>query len=146
MAGKIDWGLIDPFLGTNTDSAIARRFGVGRHTVELRRRRLGVPAFTATQPKSPEFWTTVDALLANGEPFESICRKFSIRPSSLTRRKQKLGLIKAKKKRIDWSQIDPLLGAAPDTEIAERFQISQTSVSDRRKSLKIAVFKNTPTL
>ena len=43
-------------------------------------------------------------------------------------------------------QIDPLLGTAPDTEIANRFQISQSSVSDRRKSLKIAVFKNTPTL
>lgn len=138
---RIEWGRIDPFLGTNTDAAIAQQFGVSRHAVELRRRKLRIPAFTHTQPKSPEFWAAVDALLVKGRPFESICKEFRILPSSLTRRKQKLGLIKAKKKRIDWSKIDALLGTAPDIKIAERFQISKSSVSDRRKLLKIAVFK-----
>lgn len=91
-------------------------------------------------------WTKVDPFLAELSTNE-IRERFGIKAPTSIWRRRKLGIpvVKGRRKkriwelRIKWAEIDKYLGVLSDREVANKFNISESSVSVRRQKLGITL-------
>jgi len=132
---ELDWEAIDQLLGTVSDRKIAAMYKVSVPPIRSRRLALGIRAYTRGQERD---WTSIDPLLKAGNfSIRDISLKFNIHSPTLHDRCRKLGIIRPKSEPPCWEEIDPLLGAVPDVELALKFNISKTAVASRRKQLGV---------
>ncbi len=90
MTAKIKWTYeMDALLGTITDKAIARRFGIGRLAVNWRRRKLGIRALG--HRVNTEWTDEMDALLGTLIDRE-VADKLGISGATVCRRRGELGI------------------------------------------------------
>lgn len=74
-------------LGTDTDAAIGRRFGVSDRTVHAHRQKLGVPSFRRTSKGD-----RIEALLGRGLSDSEIARRAGVDRAAVRRRREKRGI------------------------------------------------------
>lgn len=82
------WAKIDPYLGTMTDNAVAKKFGKSYGAVNGRRTKLGIAAYEKPL-KYP--WEEIDPLLGTTYDAE-LARKFGCSVSAIKHRREKLGV------------------------------------------------------
>ena len=131
---ELDWKTIDPLLGEMSDAAIAAMYEVSTRPIRSRRIALGISAYIRGQERD---WASIDPLLTAGVSIKDISLKFDIHCNTLQDRRRKLGLISPKRKPPCWSEIDPLLGTAPDVKLAREFNVSKFTIAMRRKKLGV---------
>jgi hypothetical protein len=132
-------------LGTESDSAIARRYGISNTSVAKKRSSLGIEAAHPAQSRkrgANPFWTPEFEALLGTESDQKIADHLGVPHGWVASRRRALEIPPANpRKYIDWRKIDPLLGTASDAALASRFGVDEDSVRRRRLNLKIPPFR-----
>lgn len=127
---RIDWGKVDPLLGTKTDGELAREFGVAICTIAMRRRSFQIPSHT----KAAELALTKQIEELVGKvPDSHLAMQFSV-PSYIVRRiRERLGVPKMAKKTEEMierkARIEKLRGEGLSMEeIARIYRVSKQRI------------------
>lgn len=137
-----DW---KEYIGKMSDREIARRFGLGASSVRRYRHSIGIPEF---HPGDIELPTEFIAQLATRTNYQ-LAKEFGI---SIKRIKRKRGELRIQEPKTVREPFKPLkeiwtdeaiamLGQMPDTEVADRLDISNFPVKKKRKELGIQAYK-----
>lgn len=133
---KVNWVEIDPFMGTDTDKNIGKRFNVSKVTLAARRLSLGIACYS---PAKTMNWDLIDDELGKAIDKE-LAEKHGCSISTINTRRTSLGIppYGGKSSVFDWSRVDWSMG---DRTLAKLFKDDgigcRTSVAKKRKELGI---------
>ncbi|AYN13816.1 hypothetical protein JRG49_03695 [Pseudomonas fulva] len=132
-------------IGKMSDREVARRFGLGASTVRRYRHSIGIPEF---HPEDIELPTELIEQLATRTNYQ-LAQEFGV---SIKRIKRKRGELRIQEPKTARERFKPLediwtneaiamLGKMPDTEVADRLDISNFPVKKKRHELGIQAYK-----
>lgn len=137
----------DALLGTDIDSAVARRLGVAKSSVAIRRQILGISTYQESlrgrkvearpSPLPAEAWPLLGTI-----PDLEIARRYALSTYLVRQCRRKLGIasfsgVGAKPKHQWTEETEKLLGTLPDQKVADRLSIPVSSVAAKRYALGI---------
>lgn len=127
-------------LGRVTDTAIARRAGVSRKTVEAERQRRGIPAFTPKQ--TPVRWTPALIALLGQVTDTQLADDLGVNPHTVYAKRRTLGIPPygtPSRTAYEWTKAAiGLLGKVSDAEVGRALGIGRNTVRLKRRELGIA--------
>lgn len=92
----MSWKEIDPLLGTEPDSKIARRFGLNPDDVSARRKELGIPGFRwpkgSVPSRASHIWTAEEDALLGTDTIAAVAKKLGVPTSQVQKRMKKLDI------------------------------------------------------
>lgn len=119
-------------LGTDTDTAIAKRLGLPQYTVENKRRRLGIPGFL-------EPWRPAEIALLGKMTDRRVAQRIVRSVEAVRTKRQKLGIPPFVAR---WSDEEiGLLGTDTDRAVADRLGRTLSAVETKRTSLGIPAYR-----
>jgi len=133
------WSEIDPLLGTMRDGELARKFNILLANIFLRRKKLGIPPY---QAKRVIDWNEIDPHLGTCTDKE-LAEMAGVSCSGVGSRRRMLGIPSffeshgrgRKNITINWDVIKPYLGTTSDQKLANKYNVSITSIWSKRNEL-----------
>lgn len=130
-------------LGKDSDENLAERFGLTTHKVGALRRKRNIPA--CPRPRQFTFQETRDILSDLSLSNTEVAARLNISAANISTTRRRHGLeprASRRTARLVWNAEHlALLGKLPDREVAQRMQISHTSVYIKRTELGIEGFR-----
>jgi DNA-binding CsgD family transcriptional regulator len=125
-------------LGTKSDGALAKQWGINHFLVFTKRKSLGIPSYRKFGPKD---WTPAElAMLGNKSDYE-ISKKLKLHKTSVVNKRNSLGIaafVDPSKVQHDWKDAElALLGKFTDRCVAERIGLPMHAVMAKRQRLGI---------
>lgn len=132
-------------IGKMSDREIARRFGLGASSVRRYRHSIGIPEFHLEDIELP---TGLIEQLATRTNYQ-LAKEFGISIKHIKRKRGELGIQEPKTVRERFKPLEDIwtdeaiamLGQMPDTEVADRLDISNFPVKKKRHELEIEAYK-----
>ncbi len=127
-------------LGRTTDAALAKRADLSRKTVEIERRRRGIPAFTEKRP--PVKWTRRLIAILGTASDSDIAEEMGVNAHTVNMKRRMLSIEpygRPHPMTYEWKERGlALLGRKSDTEVGRALGISRNTVRVKRRELGIA--------
>ncbi len=132
-------------IGKMSDREVARRFGPGASSVRRYRHSIGIPEF---HPEDIELPTELIEQLATRTNYQ-LAQEFGVSIKRIKRKRGKLRIQEPKTARERFKPLEDIwtneaiamLGQMPDTEVADRLDISNFPVKKKRHELGIQTYK-----
>lgn len=125
-------------LGKEPEIEIAKKLGVGRYIVNMKRRMLGIPPYERLCDK----WTPDVIELLGKMSDAKLGRLIGANRRTVKAKRESLG-IPANQGRCQWTaEMVALLGTAPDFEISKQIGLKEDTVAYARRSRGIAPWKS----
>lgn len=132
-------------IGKMSDREVARRFGLGASSVRRYRHSIGIPEF---HPGDIELPTELIAQLATRTNYQ-LAKEFGVSIKHIKRKRGELRIQEPKTVRERFKPLEDIwtneaiamLGQMPDTEVADRLDISNFPVKKKRHELGIQAYK-----
>ncbi|MCX6878453.1 MAG: hypothetical protein NTW21_32260 [Verrucomicrobia bacterium] len=124
-------------LGKMEDRELAKKLGVSRSTVRVKRRGLGIATRYSRMPKLPaSAWSKRDLALLGTMPDANLAARLKLKHHSVFKMRQSLKIASYARQKLwhKWTAKDiALLGTKPDSVFAKRFGTTIGAVSAKRR-------------